>query len=187
MRETDFVLDGTLRSDGASIREVRRNHFKLSLGRVPQPTMAAAQIPPDLRRHYPGRQEGWANWVRFEIARNAKGNELRLDVEFDAPEEWGTFRSQKEGGVPYPFTNYDPCWSYDGEAWRYISWEEDFVPGRAGTLIFPPFEGDRVLVCTQLPMTVEDAEALLAEWREHPHVEVHILGESLGRTESCIA
>ena len=37
-----------------------------------------------------------------------------------------------------------------------------------------------MLVCTQLPMTVEDAEALLAEWQGHPHVEVHILGESLG-------
>ena len=180
MTESDFVLDGTLRSDGSSIREVGPNHFKLTLGRVPQPTMPTAELPADVRKHYPGRQEGWANWVRFEIARNARGNELRLDVEFEAPEEWGTHRSPKEGGVPYPFTSYDPCWSYDGEEWRYISWEDDFVPGRSGTLIFPPFERERVLVCTQLPMTVDDAEALLAEWKEHPHAEVHVLGESLG-------
>ena len=56
MRETDFVLDGTLRSDGASIREVGRNHFKLTLGRVPQPTMATRYIPPHFRKHYPVRQ-----------------------------------------------------------------------------------------------------------------------------------
>ncbi|MDE0502608.1 MAG: hypothetical protein OXI86_00905, partial [Candidatus Poribacteria bacterium] len=78
MRVTNFVLDGTLRSDGASIQEVTRNHFKLTLKPVPQPTMTTAELPADVRRHYPGRQEGWANWVRFEIARNARGNELRL-------------------------------------------------------------------------------------------------------------
>ena len=97
MRETDFVLDGTLQSDGASIRQVRANHFKLTLGRVPQPTMATAELPPDVRKHYPGRQEGWANWVRFEIARNAKGHGLRIDVEFNAPEEWGHLSFAKGG------------------------------------------------------------------------------------------
>ena len=32
MRETDFVLDGTLRSDGASIREVESESFQTDAG-----------------------------------------------------------------------------------------------------------------------------------------------------------
>ena len=179
MREEDFVLDGMLCCDGAIIIKVGRNHFKLTLGRVPQPAMPTASIPEHLRKHYPTRQEGWANWLRFEISRNAQGSGLRLDVEFKAAEEWGMFRGPKQGGVPYPFTNFEPCWSYDGKEWRYVPWEEGAIPGRSGTLLFPVFEKDRVLVCTQLPMTVADAESLLQKWRRHAHVKVHILGKSL--------
>lgn len=163
----DFVLDGKLRCDGATIGKVGRNHFKLTLRSAPQPTMS---IPGHLRKHYTEKQEAWANWLRFEIRHNAQGNNLRLDVEFKAPEDCR---------IPYPFTNYEPCWSYDGEEWKYVAWEKDFVKGRSGTLFFPEFEQDQVLVCTQLPMTVDDAEALLKEWQEHEHVRVHTLGKSL--------
>ena len=32
-------------------------------------------------------------------------------------QERGMVRGPKEGGVPYPFTDYAPCWSYEGEQW----------------------------------------------------------------------
>ena len=180
LRQEDFVLDGILSSEGSTIREAGHNHFKLTLARVPQPAMPTASIPNHLQKHYPARQEGWANWLRFEINQNARGNSLRLSVDFEAPKECGMFCGPKEGGVPYPFTSFEPCWSYNGKEWNYVSWEEGVIPGRSGTLVFPVFEKNRVLVCTQLPMTIDDAEGLVKAWSLHPHVKVHHLGKSLG-------
>jgi len=154
----DFDVSG---SDGAKIERVATNRFKLTLGRVPQPTLPTRGLA-----GYPGGQNRWANWIRFRILRNAKGNALRLDVEFPS-------------GGPFPFTNYAPCWSYDGGEWTYLPWKKGAVGGRSGTLLFPEFTEDKVLVSTQLPMTVQDAERLIERWRKHPHVKIHVLGKSL--------
>ena len=63
MYANDFKFDGPLGSHGATIEEVDENHFKISLGHAPErPT--------------------WCNMLYFQIVRNAKGNKLRLDVEF---------------------------------------------------------------------------------------------------------
>ena len=57
----DFVFDGPLGSEGATIEKIDKNHFKVSLGHAPEHT-------------------DWANMIQFQIKRNAKGNALRLDV-----------------------------------------------------------------------------------------------------------
>lgn len=60
----DFVFDGPLGSQGATIQKIRKNHFKVTLASAPQ-------------------HSTWANRIQFQIVRNAKGNGLRLDVVFN--------------------------------------------------------------------------------------------------------
>lgn len=59
----DFSFEGPLGSQGASIEEVGRNHFRVQLGAAPN-------------------QPGWPNKLNFRILRNARGHQLRLDVVF---------------------------------------------------------------------------------------------------------
>ena len=105
--------------------------------------------------------------VQFEMVRHAYGNRLRLDVRFD--------RGQRE----YLFDDYPPSWSCDGRNWWQIGWSPGGARGKQGTLEFPEFAADRVIVGHQVPMSYEDAERLMAGWRSHPHVQVHVLGKSL--------
>ena len=156
----DFNVSG---SDGSEIEQVDTNWFKLTLGPAPQPA-----LPTEGLAGYPPGQDCWANWIRFEILRNAKGNAFRLDVEFPCENE-----------PVYHFTNYAPCWSYNGREWSYIQWLKDAESGRSGTLLFPEFSEDRVIVSAQLPMTVQEAEGLIDAWKKHPHVKVHVLGKSV--------
>jgi len=71
----DFKFDGPNGSQGASIGKVAANHFKVCLGHAPQ-------------------QPTWCNMLYFQIVRNARGNPLRLDVEF-------------KGGDAYRFSTGD--------------------------------------------------------------------------------
>jgi hypothetical protein len=109
----------------------------------------------------------WANMVQFEIVRHAYGNRLRLDVRFD--------KGQRE----YLFDDYPLSWSCDGRNWWQIGWSRGGARGKQRTLEFPEFAADRVIVGHQVPMSYEDAERLMAGWRSHPHVRVHVLGKSL--------
>jgi murein tripeptide amidase MpaA len=145
----DFRLDGELQSDGAKLCRIGVNHFKLTLSGAPG-------------------HDDWANWIRLEIARNARGKRLRLEVEF--PNSTNIFF----------FTNYAPCWSYDGGEWTYVQWTPGFTPGRFGVLEFPEFAEDRVLISAQMPMTLSDAARLTDTWARQPCVSIHLLGRSLG-------
>ena len=60
----DFVFDGPLGSDGATIEKLAANHFKITLGHAPE-------------------HSDWCNMLYFKIASHAKGNSLRLDVCFN--------------------------------------------------------------------------------------------------------
>jgi len=148
LRIEDFRFDGPMGCDGAALEKVAENHFKMTLAHAP-------------------KHPEWANWIHFEIPRNARGNSLRLDVEFDYAKP------------QYNFNHYDPSWSHDGREWRYVHWQPGGVKGRAGTLLFPEFTEDRVLVGTQLPMTLPDRRRLIDRWGKHPHCKVHVLGKSL--------
>ena len=59
----DFDFDGRWGSQGATIEQVGHNHFKIMLSHAPEHT-------------------DWANMVQFTITSNARGNDLRLDVDF---------------------------------------------------------------------------------------------------------
>jgi hypothetical protein len=109
----------------------------------------------------------WANMVQFELLRHAYGNRLRLDVRFDHD------RPQ------YLFDDYPLSWSCDGRNWWQIRWSPGGVRGKERTLEFPEFAADRIVVGHQVPMSYDDAERLMAGWRSHPHVRVHVLGKSL--------
>jgi hypothetical protein len=144
----DFYFDGPLGSDGAQIAKIDTNHFKITLDHAPDNTQ-------------------WPNKVNFEIRQNAKGNDLKLEVEFD-------------GGPGMSFNEYHQSWSYDGENWQPVHWEKGFRESRQyDVLEFPVFEEDRVYVGTQVPMSFETAEAMKQEWAEHPHATLHTIGESM--------
>jgi hypothetical protein len=145
----DFTFDGPLGSQGATIEELGRNHFRVRLGHAPD-------------------QPGWPNKLNLRILRNARGNQLRLDVVF--PE-----------GRNYSFNEYHQSFSYDGRHWFPIGWEKGYTESPlADTLHFPPFTADEVFVGTQVPMSHEDALALIDEWRRSPFVTVHDVGRTLG-------
>ena len=109
----------------------------------------------------------WANNVQFEIRQNAKGNPLRLEVAFNHPKP------------TMLFDEYPPSWSHDGENWCRIPWKKGGTPGIRRTLEFPVFTGDRVVVGNQVPMSYEQAERLIANWRRHPHFTATVIGNSL--------
>jgi hypothetical protein len=145
----DFRFDGPFGSQGASIEKIARSHFRVTLG------------------HAPGHTD-WCNMLGFQIVRNAKGNSLRLDVCF-------------HGGDRYRFNHYPhSSWSYDGENWHAIGWEKSSTDSSKGdTLLFPEFTEDTVYFGHQVPFSHEDLLKMIARWQKHPHVKVHVLGESL--------
>ena len=145
----DFKFDGPLGSQGASIERIGENHFKISLGHAP-------------------KQPTWCNMLYFQIVRNAKGNSLRLDVEF-------------KGGDAYRFNHNSATWSHDAETWRAINWCDPAHPEKRGdSLLFPVFSEDVVFYGAQVPLSFEKMEELIGTWMRHPHVTTHVLGESLG-------
>jgi hypothetical protein len=145
----DFKFDGPMGSQGATIEKIGQNHFKVSLGHAPnQPT--------------------WCNMLYFQIVRNAKGNALRLDVEF-------------KGGNAYRFNHNSATWSYDAENWQAIRWCDPDQPTKRGdSLLFPEFSDDTVFYGAQVPLSYEQIEESIGKWAQHPHVTVHELGKSLG-------
>ena len=144
----DFKFDGPTGSQGAKIEKVARNHFKISLGHAPEHT-------------------DWCNMLYFQIVRNAKGNQLRIDVEF-------------QGGDAYRFNHNSATWSYDRVNWQAISWCDPNEPAKRGdSLIFPEFTEDVVHFGAQVPMSYEELCKLIDGWSKHPHVTVHVLGKSL--------
>ncbi len=144
----DFVFDGELGCDGASIEKVADNHFKIVPGSAP-------------------RHPEWANMLNFTIKSGALGNPLRLDVFF-------------HGGDSMAFNSYSYSWSYDAENWRPIHWLKSNSDGTEGdTLLFPPFEKDRVHVGHQVPMSYEKMVALLNKYSVHPDVRLDEIGCSL--------
>lgn len=113
-------------------------------------------------------QPTWCNMLYFKIVRNAKGKRLRLDVEF-------------KGGDAYRFNHNAYTWSYDGENWQAISWCDPHDPSKKGdSLLFPEFIEDRVYFGAQVPFSYEKMVELIGRWRKHPHVNIHVLGTSLG-------
>lgn len=144
----DFKFTGPLGSEGAQIAQIDTNHFKITLD------------------HAPSRPK-WPNNLYFEIEQNARGNNLRLEVEF-------------RGGSSYAFNSYFQSWSYNGEDWQPIQWElgSEESP-QLDELIFPTFTEDRVYVGFQVPMSFEIAESMMKEWSEHPDATLHTVGTSI--------
>jgi len=145
----DLKFDGPLGSHGATVKKIAENHFKISLGAAP-------------------KQPTWCNMLYFQIVRNAKGNKVRVDVEFT-------------GGKAYRF-NHNACtWSYDAKNWKPAKWCNPSKPAKKGdSLLFPEFTEDTVFFGAQVPMSYEDLLACIERWSKHPHVKVHALGKSLG-------
>ncbi len=111
----------------------------------------------------------WCNKIQFTIARHALGNALKLDVEFPSP--------------AMSLNEYFASFSYDGSNWWPVTWEHGNGGDRTrDTLIFPPFEQDRVFVGHQVPMSYEDSIRLIDAWCEaHPSLtSTEVLGQSIG-------
>jgi hypothetical protein len=146
----DFSFEGPLGSQGATIAQVARHHFRVRLGAAP-------------------RQPGWPNKLNVRILRHARGNPLRLDVEFPQ-------------GKDYAFNEYHQSFSYDGVHWHPIAWEKGYLASPlADTLTFPPFTADQVWIGTQTPMSWDvDARGLIARWTQSRHVTAHTVGKTLG-------
>ena len=107
----------------------------------------------------------WPNKLNFRILRNAKGNSLRLLV---------------EGPPRYAFNEYFQSWSYDGENWQPIHWENGYQKSPTlDSLIFPTFTKDQVYCGTQVPLSFEQLEGMIREWRTSPYVKVHVPGKSI--------
>jgi zinc carboxypeptidase len=147
----DFTFEGPLGSEGTTIKEIGENHFEVALGHAPE-------------------HEDWNNKLQFTILRNAKGNDLTLDVVF-------------EKGKPryYTLNEYSGSFSYDGIDWQPVHWDADREDGyKRDTMRFPTFSRDTVYVGHQVPMSYEDVVKLVAGWENNPNVTVHVLGKSLG-------
>jgi len=145
----DFKFDGPSGSDGATIEKIGENHFKISLGHAPE-------------------QPTWCNMLYFQILRNAKGNKVRVDVEF-------------KGGDAYRFNHNSATWSHDAKSWQGIKWCKPDEPSKRGdSLLFPEFTGDVVFFGAQVPMSFENVVECMDRWSKHPHASVHVLGKSLG-------
>ncbi len=145
----DFKFDGSLGSAGAKIEILGRNHFKVSLGHAPN--------HPD-----------WSNMLQFEITGNARGNTLRLDVEFQHEKP------------QYYFNHYFNSWSYDGEEWYPMQWKGYQATIRSSdVLIFPEFTENIVYVGHQVPLSYERLEKFINNWGKNPYVGKNILGKSI--------
>ena len=144
----DFSFDGPLGSQGAKIERVGANHFKIQLGAAP------------------GHPE-WCNLLQFEILKNAKGNRLRLDVEFD-------------GDPKFRFNHDASTWSYDARNWMPMAWKYGNEPGgeKNDTVVFPEFTQDKVYFGAQVPMSYENVVEFMKLCGRHPHAKVHIIGKS---------
>lgn len=144
----DFTFEGPLGSQGARIERIGTNHFRVLLGAAPE-------------------HPEWSNKLQFTIQQHAKGNSLRLDVEY--PEAQGMWLNE-----------YSNSYSYDSRNWQPVHWDNGYQKAqKADTMRFPVFEEDRVYVGHQVPMSYEDACALVEKWRQSPFVAVHRLGKSL--------
>ncbi|MEF8811217.1 MAG: M14 family zinc carboxypeptidase [Bacteroidales bacterium] len=107
----------------------------------------------------------WPNKLNFRILDNAKGNSLRLVV---------------EGPPNYSFNEYFQSWSYDGKNWQPIHWENGHQESpKVDSLIFPTFKQDQVYCGTQVPLSFEQLEGMIKEWRTSPYVKVNTLGKSI--------
>ncbi len=146
----DFFFCGHLGSQGAKIEQAGRNHFRIELG------------------HAPGHPE-WCNLLQFEILRNARGHDLRLDVAFD-------------GDPKFRFNHDASTWSYDGRNWMPVAWKYGNEPGgeKADTVQFPVFTEDRVCCGAQVPMSYEDVVGFMEHYGRSPQAKVHVIGQSLG-------
>jgi len=145
----DFKFDGSLGSQGATITKIKKNHFKVILGHAPN--------HPD-----------WANMLQFQITDHAKGNSLRLDVEFvhDSP--------------LYLFNDYSYSWSYDGMNWYPVHWKGYQVSIKnSDVLLFPEFTENTVYMGHQAPISYEDLNQLITEWEKSPFVKALIIGKSI--------
>jgi len=146
----DFDFRGPFGSQGATIEKLGGEHFKVTLGHAPE-------------------HPTWCNMLQFQILRNAKGKRLRLDVVF-------------LGGDAYRFNHYPfSSWSCDGKNWQAIYWEKKSTDSSKGdTLLFPEFREDTVYFGHQVPMSYENVVEMLRQWEKHPHVQLRVLGKSLG-------
>jgi len=147
---SDFKFDGPLGCKGATIEKVGKNHFKLIPGHAPN-------------------HSNWPNMIQFEITGNAKGNTLRLDVDFPVQD------------ATYHFDDYFNSWSYDNENWTPVLWREyqHADSRRSNTLVFQEFKEDKVYAGHQVPLSYVKLNSLIEEWEKYPEVKVHTLGKSI--------
>jgi len=115
----------------------------------------------------------WANMAQFTLLRHARGNSLRMDVVF-------------KGGNVYRYNDYFYSWSYDAQNWQPIEWSRHTKDATQGdTLEFPALAQDTIYVGHQVPMSYEEASALLDGWAKHPCAKLHVIGQSLGQRKIC--
>ena len=145
----DFKFDGPLGSKDTKITRIGKNHFKVILGHAPD-------------------HHDWSNMLQFEIIDNAKGNNLRLNVEFPEDVDY------------YKFNHYSYSWSYDGINWNPVHWRENPYNGKnTDVLVFPVFEKDKVIIGHQVPLSYVTLKKLITDWEKDPYVKVHVIGKSL--------
>jgi hypothetical protein len=147
---SDFKFDGPLGCKGATIEKIGKNHFKLIPGHAPN-------------------HPNWPNMIQFQITGNAKGNSLRLDVDFPVEKS------------SYHYDDYFCSWSHNKISWKPLKWREyRHNDSRwSNVLIFPEFQKDVVYVGHQVPLSYENLTRLIAKWEKHPAVKVNILGKSI--------
>ena len=145
----DFKFDGPLGTQGAKIEKIGKNHFKITPGHAPE-------------------HQNWSNMLQFQITGHARGNQLRLDVEFPPQDPH------------YLFNDYFYSWSYDGINWVPIHWKNYQVSIKmSDVLVFPPFTRDVVYFGHQVPISYDQIESFIREWEKSPFVQVNIIGQSL--------
>jgi hypothetical protein len=145
----DFKFDGEIGSSGAKIEKIGKNHFRVILGHAPN-------------------KENWSNTLQFEITNNARGNNLRLNVEF--PVEDARFK----------FNGYYYSWSYDKTNWNTVFWRKNHYGGEnTDVLVFPTFTENRVYIGRQVPMSHQMLEEMITEWQKNQLVRAHVIGKSL--------
>ena len=114
--------------------------------------------------HAPNHPD-WPNKLNFQILRNARGKSLKLLV---------------EGPPNYSFNEYFQSWSYDGENWQPIQWENGYQESpELDSLVFPTFTQDQVHCGTQVPLSYEKLKEMIEEWGASPYLEAHVIGKSI--------
>ncbi|MBI5725491.1 MAG: hypothetical protein HZA50_16155 [Planctomycetes bacterium] len=152
LTENDFSFAPPFGSDGAAIRAIGEDHFRVELGGAP------------------GHPE-WRNALQFTILRNARGRRLRLEVVFD-------YDRDKDQRYNSSFLSF----SYDMFNWRPVFWtygQSTDGWNNPHNLIFPEFREDRVFVGSQAPFVLETLENLLPRWIASPYVRSAELGRSV--------